>query len=225
MTDGPLIVQSDKTLLLEVDHPAGRGGPRPPSRRSPSWSARPSTSTPTGSPRWAVERARRRARRRAGRRRAGALLALRGAARAAGRRRRHHGPLRSAAAGQATRCTGWCWSASTAPCSRRSCGRRRSPRCSARGSTTTPCWSTRPSAGSSSRRCSRSAGRPRTSPATSTARPIRSTLVEDGWTLRDYQQQAVDSSGPAVPAWSCCRAARARRWSAPRRWPRPRPPR
>ncbi len=43
MTDGPLIVQSDKTLLLEVDHPkAGRPAPR--SRRSPSSSARPNTS-------------------------------------------------------------------------------------------------------------------------------------------------------------------------------------
>ena len=52
MADGPLIVQSDKTLLLEVDHPARRRGARRRSRRSPSWSARPSTSTPTASPRW-----------------------------------------------------------------------------------------------------------------------------------------------------------------------------
>ena len=48
----------------------------------------------------AVERPRRRARRRAGRRRAGALLPLPGAARAAGRRRRHDGPLRPADAGE-----------------------------------------------------------------------------------------------------------------------------
>ena len=27
------------------------------------------------------------------------------------------------------------------------------------------------------------------------------------------------ASGPAAPAWSCCRAAPARRWSARRRWP------
>ena len=32
-------------------------------------------------------------------------------------------------------------------------------------------------------------------------------------------------SGRAVPAWWCCRAARARRWSARRRWPRRAPPR
>ena len=32
-------------------------------------------------------------------------------------------------------------------------------------------------------------------------------------------------SGRAAPAWWCCRAGRARRWSARRRWPRPRPPR
>src|SRR5882757_10901178 len=47
-----------------------------------------------------VERARRRARRRAGRRRAGAVLALRGAPAAAGRRGGHDEPLRAAAAGQ-----------------------------------------------------------------------------------------------------------------------------
>ena len=51
----------------------------------------------------AVERPGRRPRRRAGRRRAGPLLPLRGAARAAGRRRRHDGPLRPAPAGQAPR--------------------------------------------------------------------------------------------------------------------------
>ena len=48
VNDGPLIVQSDKTLLLEVDHAARRGVPARRSRPSPSSSARPSTSTPTG---------------------------------------------------------------------------------------------------------------------------------------------------------------------------------
>ena len=52
-----------------------------------------------------VERPRRRPRRRAGGRCAGQLLALRGAAAAAGRHRRHHGPLRPPAAGEASRCT------------------------------------------------------------------------------------------------------------------------
>ncbi len=32
-------------------------------------------------------------------------------------------------------------------------------------------------------------------------------------------------SGPAAPAWWCCRVARARRWSARPRWPRPGRPR
>ena len=52
---------------------------------------------------------------------------------------------------------------------------------------------TPPSAATSSRRCSSSAGRPRTSPATSTARRTRSTLDEDGWALRPYQREAVES--------------------------------
>ena len=46
-------------------------------------------------------------------------------------------------------------------------------------------------------------------------------LVEDGWELRDYQRHGrARRSGRAARAWSCCRAARARRWSARRRWPR-----
>ena len=47
--------------------------------------------------------------------------------------------------------------------------------------------------GRSSRCCSRSAGPPRTWPATSTARRTRSSLRQDGWHLRDYQQMAADS--------------------------------
>ena len=136
-----------------------------------------------------MERPRRRPRRRAGRRRAGALLALPGAARAAGRRRRHHGPLRPAPAGQAPGARAGAGVAWTGRCSRRSSGRRRSPRCSAPGSTPTPSSCTRPSAAGSSRRCSRSAGRPRTWPATSTARRTRSSCDQDDWQLRDYQQR------------------------------------
>ena len=154
----------------------------------------------------AVERARRRPRRRAGRRRAGALLA----ATRCRTRCSSTSPTRwTATAGcswSSTPPTGWCWSASTARCSKRCCGRRRSRRCSASASTTTPCWSTRPSAAGSSRRCSRSAGRPRTSPATSTARRTRSRCDEDGWALRDYQQQAVDmfwAGGSGVVVLPC----------------------
>ena len=48
VADGPLIVQSDKTVLLEVDHPRAAEA-RQPSRRSPNSSAPRSTSTPIGS--------------------------------------------------------------------------------------------------------------------------------------------------------------------------------
>ncbi len=56
-------------------------------------------------PAGAVERPRGRPRRRAGGRRAGVVLPLRGAAAAARRHRRRHGPLRTAAAGEESRCT------------------------------------------------------------------------------------------------------------------------
>jgi hypothetical protein len=51
MADGPLIVQSDRTVLLEVAHPDAETRATS-SRSSPSSSAHPSTSTPTGSPGW-----------------------------------------------------------------------------------------------------------------------------------------------------------------------------
>ena len=89
--------------------------------------------------------------------------------------------------------TGWCWSAPTARCSRRSFGPRRSPACSATGSTTTRSWCTPPNAATSSRRCSSWAGPPRTSPATSTARRTRSPSTRRSGTLRDYQRDAAES--------------------------------
>jgi len=46
VNDGPLIVQSDKTLLLEVDHPKSDDC-RHAIRLLLSWSGLPSTSTPT----------------------------------------------------------------------------------------------------------------------------------------------------------------------------------
>ena len=98
MTDGPLIVQSDKTLLLEVDHPDAdecRTGDRAVRRARAGPRACPHLPP---DPARAVERARRRPRRRAGRRRAAALQPLPGAARAARRRRRDDGALRPAPA-------------------------------------------------------------------------------------------------------------------------------
>jgi hypothetical protein len=108
MTDGPLIVQSDKTLLLEVDHPGGRGGARAIAPFAELERA-PSTSTPTGSPRWGcgtpappghdAEQV------------VDALVHLQPlcrAAAAARRHRRHDGPLWPAAPSTSIRRTAWC---------------------------------------------------------------------------------------------------------------------
>ncbi len=67
------------------------------------------------------------------------------------------------------------------------------PACSATGSTMTPSWCTPPSAATSSRRCSSSAGRPRTYAGyvDGEAHPIA--LAEDGWSLRAYQAEAAES--------------------------------
>ena len=100
MTDGPLIVQSDKTVLLEVDHElagAARAAIAPFAEleRAPEhvhtyritplalWNARAAGHDAEQVVDALVS-----------------LLPLRGAAAAAGRHRRHHGPLRPAATGQ-----------------------------------------------------------------------------------------------------------------------------
>lgn len=44
-------------------------------------------------------------------------------------------------------------------------------------------------------------------------------LDESDWSLRPYQRQAVEGSGTAARASWCCRAARARPWSARGPWP------
>ena len=101
VNDGPLIVQSDKTLLLEVDHPSARRGAqgdRPLRRARALARAHPHLPPHPARP---LERPGRRPRRRAGRRRAADVEPLRRPARAAGRRRRDHGPLRPAAAREA----------------------------------------------------------------------------------------------------------------------------
>ena len=227
MTDGPLIVQSDKTLLLEVDHelaarvPAGHRAVRR-ARARPR--ARPHLPADPARP---VERPGRRARRRAGRRHAAAVQPLRRPARAARRRRRDDGPVRPAAAAASTRRTAWCWSRPTARCSRRCCARkkveplrrrpgrrrhrRRAPQ-SERGHLKQVLlklgWPAEDLAGyvdgeaHADRRWSRTAGRC----APTSARP-------------------PTASGTAAPASSCCPAAPARRSSGPPRWPGPRPPR
>ena len=207
MADGPLIVQSDKTLLLEVDHPERRGRPRrdrPVRRARARARARPHL---PGHPLGAVERAGRRPRRRAGRRRAGALLPLPGAAARCS--------STSSTRWTATGACGWTHSPVHGLVLRRArpggarggaAAQEDRPAARAPGSTTTPSSSTPPSAAGSSRRCSRSAGRPRTWPATSTARRTRSRCAKTGWDLRDYQREAVEgfwAGGSGVVVLPC----------------------
>ena len=144
VADGPLIVQSDKTLLLEVDHPP----PRRPARRSlPSRSsnARPSTSTPTASPRWPC-----------GTRGPPGTTPSRSSTRSSGSPATPS-PSRcsstsstpwaatAACSSPSRRSTAWCSSRWTGPCSRRYCGSAGSPD-ARRASTPTPSSCTRPSA-------------------------------------------------------------------------------
>ena len=98
---GPLIVQSDKTVLLEVDHPQAEDARRAIApfaelERSPEH-IHTYRLTPAGP----VERARGRPRCRAGGRHAARLQPVRRAARPARGRRRDDGPLRTAAPRQA----------------------------------------------------------------------------------------------------------------------------
>ena len=190
VTDGPLIVQSDKTLLLEVDHDlAGECrraiAPFAELERAPEH-VHTYRLTPLGL--WNARAAGHDAEQVVD-----ALLRVQplpGAARAARRRRRDDGALRAAAAGEAPRRTAWCCATTDRAGARGGAARRRrSHRWSASASTRTPSPCTPPSAATSSRCCSSSAGRPRTSPATSTARRTRSRCAEDGWALRPYQQR------------------------------------
>jgi DNA excision repair protein ERCC-3 len=57
-------------------------------------------------------------------------------------------------------------------------------------------------------------------PGTSTARPTRSTWSRTAGSCATTSAGPRRRSGRAARAWSCCRAARARRWSARPRWPR-----
>jgi DNA excision repair protein ERCC-3 len=190
MTDGPLIVQSDKTLLLEVDHP-GAGGARrgiapfAELERAPEhihtyrvtplglWNAaRPGTTPSRSSTRSCAQPV----------------------CRAAATPRRHRrddvalwpadpreGPGPRPGAARTDR-----------PVLEEVLRHKKISRCSANGSTPTRSWSTPPSAAISSSNCSRSVGPQRTWPAMSTARPTRLRLREEGWTMRPYQRQAVE---------------------------------
>src|ERR1700759_4621528 len=140
MTDGPLIVQSDKTLLLEVDHPMAQEAraaiaPFAELERSPEhvhtyrltplglWNARAAghdaeqvVDTLLEVSRSAVPHA----------------LLVDGAAPMAG------------CGWRGTRCTGWCGCPVTGRCWRRCCAPRRSPGCWGPASMTAPASSTPP---------------------------------------------------------------------------------
>ena len=225
MTDGPLIVQSDKTLLLEVDHERAADcrraiAPFAELERSPEhihtyrltplglWNARAAghdaeqvVDTLLEYSRYAVPHA--------------LLVDVAETMARYGRLRLEKHPThglvlvshrpagaRGGAARQEDRRD-----------ARRPHRRRHRRRC------------TPPSAATSSRRCSSWAGRPRTSPATSTARRTRSSSTRPSGTCATTSATPPSRSGTAAPASSCCPAAPARRWSARPRWRTPRRPR
>ena len=176
------------------------------SPRSPSWSAPPSTCTPTASPhsrcgtpappgttpsrsstRWCATRATR------CRTRCWSTSPTRWTASAGS-------PWRT------TRCTGWSSPRPTAPCSRRSSARRGSRRCWVRGSTRTPSSST-PRERGQLKQALLKVGWPAEDLAgyvDGQAHPIE--LDQSNWHLRDYQQQAVEgfwAGGSGVVVLPC----------------------
>ena len=93
---------------------------------------------------------------------------------------------------------------------------------SAIASTTSPSPSTQVSVARSSRSSSRSAGRPRTVRVSSTARPIPSTSTPTAGSCAPTSVRPSTGSGTAAAASSSCPVAPARRSSAPVPWRRPR---
>ena len=221
--DGPLIVQSDKTLLLEVDHPRAEEARRAIApfaelERAPEH-MHTYRVTPLGL--WNARAAGHDAEQVVN-----ALITLQPvcrAARAARRRRRHDGPLRPAHPAQGRGARPGAAHHRPTRAGGGVCGTGRSSRWSARASTTTGSSCTPRSGATSSRSCSRSAGRLRTRPATSTARPMPSTSPRTAGRCGPTSSRPSTGSGTAAPAWWSSPAGPARPWSAPGRWPRPRP--
>jgi len=203
MSDGPLIVQSDKTVLLEVDHELA-GAARAAIAPFAELERAPNTCTPTASRPWRCGMRAPRPRRRTGRRRVGQFLPLRGAAAAAGRHRRHHGPLRPSAAGQNPAHGLTLVSLDRAVLEEVLRHKKIAPMLGA-GSTTTPSSSTPVSVAGSSRCCSKSVGPLRISRDTS-MRGTSDHAERRRWQLRDYQQLATDSFWPVALGWWYFRA-------------------
>ena len=158
-------------MLLEVDHEqATEAGTR--SRPSPNWSARPSTCTPTGSPRWGCgTRGPPGTTRSRSWTRCSTYSRYPGAAFAAGRHRRDHGPLRPAPAGEGPAARAGACAPATGRAGGGAAGQEdpaaagRAHRRRHRGRASLRARAAQAGC------CSSSAGRRRTSPATSTARP------------------------------------------------------
>ena len=196
------------------------------SRRSPSWSARPSTCTPTGSPRW-----------RCGTPGPPGTTPSRWSTRWSGspatRCRSRCWSTSStrwaATAGcswSTTRRTAWCWSRWTARCWRRCCASKKiAPMLGARIDDDTvhraPVRARPAQAGAAQARLAgRGPGRLRRRRG-APDRAARGRLDA----ARLPAPGRGRASGPAAPASWCCPAAPARRWSARPRWRRPRRPR
>ena len=229
MTDGPLIVQSDKTVLLEVDHPQAAEArqaiaPFAELERSPEH-IHTYRLTPLGL--WNA--------RAAGHDAEQVVDALvrfspvHRPARAAGRRGRHDGPLRPAAVGQAIPMHGLVLiSASTAPCSKRCCGKKK--------------------IGTDARASGIDDDTVRGASPPSAGR-LKQALLKVGWPAEDLagyvdgeahadrpaqrrrmgrcattnSRRSIQLLGTVARESWCCRAAPARPWSARRRWRRPSP--
>ncbi len=217
----PLIVQSDKTLLLEVDHeradearqaiapfadelerapehvhtyrsPRSRCGMRAPPGTTPSRSSTRSSTSP-----------------------------VRGAAAAAGRHRRHHGPLRTAAVGEEPGARSH--SGEPGPCGAHEVMRHKkiAPMLGAKIDDDTVI--VHPSERGHLKQMlpqDRLAGRGPRRVRRRRGPPHRPRVEEGPLAVARLPGVAPTRSGPAAPASWCCPVAPARRWWAPPRWPK-----
>ncbi len=226
MTDGPLIVQSDKTLLLDVDHPraidARRAiAPFAEFERAPEhihtyritplalWNARAAGHDAEQ----VVDML-------------DHLLALPGSPCAAGRYRRDDGPLWPTAPSPSTPCTGSFSSPPMCPCSKRCCATRRSRRWSAIGSMHDTVI-VHPSERGHLKQVLLKLGWPAEDHAgyvDGEAHPIVACARTAGTCATTSAMLSKVSSAVDRGSW-CCPAGPAKPSSAPRRWPGCNPPR